>query len=67
MAGSTEYKNQWAKDNLDALRITIPKGTKDELSAVAKAKGFKGYADYIKALVSLDSGVDLERKKAAEE
>lgn len=61
MAGTTDYKNKWAAANLDQLRITVPKGKKALLDAYAKAKGFKGYAAYIKQLAQDDSGICLER------
>lgn len=61
MAGSTEYKNKWAAENLDQLRITVPKGKKGELDAYAKEHGYKGYADYMKTLAQKDSGINLER------
>jgi hypothetical protein len=63
MAGSTEYKNKWAAENLDQLRITVPKGKRGELDALAKDRGYKGYADYIKAVVTADSGIQLSRPK----
>jgi hypothetical protein len=29
------YKNKWAKDNLDHLHLTVPKGTKDRIKKAA--------------------------------
>ena len=66
MAGTTQYKNKWAADNLDQLRITVPKGKRSELDAYAKMIGYKGYADYIKAVISADSGIQLVRIKSCE-
>ncbi len=61
MAGTTKYKNKWAAENLDNMHITVPKGKREQIHAHAKSKGYKGYADYIKALVEQDSGIELRR------
>lgn len=29
MAGNTEYKNAWAKENLDRISLTVPKGKRE--------------------------------------
>lgn len=39
MAGKTDYKNQWQKDNVDRVNLTMPKGKKDIIRAHAEAQG----------------------------
>ena len=39
MAGKTEYKNQWQKENVDRVNLTMPKGRKDEIKAHAEKQG----------------------------
>lgn len=37
MAGKTEYKNNWQKENVDRINLTMPKGRKDIIKAHAEA------------------------------
>lgn len=39
MAGKTDYKNQWQKENVDRVNLTMPKGKKDIIKAHAEAQG----------------------------
>lgn len=39
MAGKTEYKNQWQKDNVDRVNLTMPKGKKDKVKHHAEQHG----------------------------
>lgn len=39
MAGKTQYKNTWQKENVDRVNLTMPKGRKDEIKAHAEARG----------------------------
>lgn len=39
MAGKTEYKNNWQKENVDRVNLTMPKGHKDIIKAHAEARG----------------------------
>ena len=39
MAGKTDYKNQWQKENVDRVNLTMPKGKKDIIRAHAKERG----------------------------
>ncbi len=39
MAGKTDYKNQWQKENLDRVNLTMPKGRKAVIQAHAEARG----------------------------
>ena len=37
MAGKTEYKNTWQKENVDRVNLTMPKGRKAIIQAHAEA------------------------------
>lgn len=37
MAGKTEYKNNWQKENVDRVNLTMPKGRKEAIKAHAEA------------------------------
>ena len=39
MAGNTKYKNNWAKEKLDRISLTVPKGHRAELQAHAARHG----------------------------
>lgn len=39
MAGSTEYKNNWQKENVDRVNLTMPKGHKAIIKAHADSRG----------------------------
>lgn len=39
MAGSTQYKNNWQKDNVDRVNLTMPKGQKEIIKTHATARG----------------------------
>nr|WP_317408549.1 hypothetical protein [Fournierella massiliensis] len=39
MAGKTEYKNNWQKENVDRINLIVPKGKKDSIKAHAQAQG----------------------------
>ena len=39
MAGKTDYKNQWQKENVDRINLTVPKGKKEAIKAHAESKG----------------------------
>jgi len=39
MAGKTEYKNTWQKENVDRVNLTMPKGRKELIKAHAEAQG----------------------------
>ena len=38
MAGKTEYKNNWQKENVDRVNLTMPKGRKEIIKAHAEAR-----------------------------
>lgn len=37
MAGTTQYKNDWQKANLDRISLTVPKGQKEQIQSHASA------------------------------
>lgn len=39
MAGTTQYKNNWQKANLDRISLTVPKGRKAQIQEHASAHG----------------------------
>ena len=39
MAGKTEYKNNWQKENMDRINLTMPKGRKEVIKDHAAAHG----------------------------
>lgn len=39
VAGKTEYKNNWQKENVDRINLIVPKGQKGTIKAHAEAHG----------------------------
>ncbi len=39
VAGKTEYKNNWQKENYDRINLTVPKGRKAAIQAHAAEHG----------------------------
>ena len=39
MAGKTQYKNTWQKENVDRVNLTMPKGRKAVIQAHAETQG----------------------------
>lgn len=39
MAGRTEYKNKWQKENVDRVNLTLPKGDKAKIKAHGEQRG----------------------------
>ena len=39
MAGRTDYKNQWQKENMDRISLALPKGRKDAIKSHAQKRG----------------------------
>lgn len=39
VAGKTQYKNTWQKENVDRVNLTMPKGRKAIIQAHAEAQG----------------------------
>lgn len=50
MAGKTDYKNQWQKENLDRVNLTMPKGEKDVIKQHATEQGESVNAFIIRAI-----------------
>lgn len=44
---SSEVKNRWNQKKYDRITVMAPKGKKEEWTAIAKEKGFKGLSGYI--------------------
>ncbi len=38
MAGKTEYKNTWQRENVDRVNLTMPKGKKDAIKTHAETR-----------------------------
>lgn len=66
MAGKTEYKNKWQKENVDRINLTIPKGKKDIIKAHADKQG-ESVNGFINRLINYDliSGAKQENKEFA--
>lgn len=70
MAGKTQYKNAWQKENIDRINLTVPKGKKDTIKAHAEAhsesvNGFINRA--ITETMERDSGAPRASKGQIEE
>lgn len=37
MAGTTQYKNNWQREKLDRISLTVPKGRKEQIQSHASA------------------------------
>ncbi len=61
MAGKTEYKNQWQKENVDRINLTVPKGKKDIIKAHSEACG-----ESVNAFINRAVDETMERDKAAQ-
>ena len=46
-----KYKNDFNRQNYDMVNVTMPKGFKEELTAAAKAAGFKSRNEFIMAAI----------------
>ena len=57
MAGKTDYKNQWQKENVDRVDLTMPKGKKDIIRAHAEGQGESVHA-YINR--AIDEAMDRD-------
>ena len=61
MAGKTEYKNNWQKENVDRVNLTMPKGKKDTIKAHAEAQG-----ESVNGFINRAIDEAMERDKKAE-
>ena len=61
MAGKTEYKNQWQRENVDRINLTVPKGKKEIIKAHSEARG-----ESVNAFINRAVDETMERDKAAQ-
>lgn len=52
MAGKTDYKNQYAAEKYDNLRIIVPKGGKNVIKKAAKKNGVGSINGYVTSAVN---------------
>ena len=64
MAGKTQYKNTWQKENVDRVNLTMPKGRKDEIKAHAEAQG-ESVNGFINR--AIDHQISQDRRKGPSE
>ncbi len=62
MAGKTDYKNQWQKDNVDRVNLTLPKGQKEIIKAHAEA-----HSETVNGFIKRAISETMERDKSAPE
>lgn len=60
MAGKTEYKNGWQKENKDRVLLLLPKGRKTDIQAHAEAQG-----ESVNGFINRAIEEAMERDKAA--
>lgn len=51
----SQYKNKWLKEKRDRFMLTMPKGRKAELQAIAKVKG-KSLTKFINEAIDAYTG-----------
>ena len=61
MAGKTEYKNAWQRENVDRVNLTMPKGKKEIIKAHAAQKD----GGSVNAFINRAIDEAMERDKAA--
>ena len=64
MAGKTEYKNTWQRENVDRVNLTMPKGRKDIIKAHAEAQG-ESVNGFINR--AIDNQISQDRRKGPSE
>ena len=60
MAGKTEYKNNWQKENVDRVNLTMPKGRKEAIKAHAEA-----HSESVNGFINRAIQEAIERDNAA--
>lgn len=60
MAGKTDYKNQWQKENTDRVNLTMPKGRKAIIQAHAEA-----HSESVNSFINRAISETMERDKTA--
>ena len=63
---STIAKNKYNAKAYDRIAVQVPKGRRDELHAIARAKGYDSLNAYTKALYEADSGLSMDKKEPGE-
>ncbi len=61
MAGKTEYKNQWQRENYDRINLTVPKGKKEIIKAHSETQG-----ESVSAFINRAVDETMERDNAAQ-
>ena len=61
MAGKTAYKNNWQKENVDRVNLTMPKGRKEIIQAHAESMGTS-----VNGFINRAIEEAMERDKAAQ-
>lgn len=61
MAGKTEYKNNWQKENVDRVNLTMAKGRKEAIRAHAEARG-----ESVNGFINRAISETMERDSGAE-
>lgn len=61
MAGKTAYKNNWQKENVDRVNLTMPKGRKEIIQAHAETMGTS-----VNGFINRAIEETMERDKAAQ-
>lgn len=69
---TTQYKNEFNKQNYAFLKIFIPKQAKQPILDHLQAKGYKSLNSYVQALISADLGISdlselLDEKEKADD
>ena len=64
VAGKTQYKNTWQKENVDRVNLTMPKGRKDIIKAHAEAQreSVNGFINR-----AIDHQISQDRRKGPSE
>ena len=62
MAGKTEYKNNWQKENVDRVNLTMAKGRKETIKAHAEARG-ESVNGFINR--AIDNQISQDRRKGS--
>ncbi len=61
MAGKTEYKNTWQRENVDRVNLTMPKGRKDIIKTHAETQG-ESVNGFINR--AIDNQISQDRRKS---
>ena len=62
MAGATEYKNKWQRENKERINLVVNKGQKETIKAHAEAQG-----ESLNAFINRAIAETMERDRAAAE